>query len=76
MEKAALEWLRGMKKNQRLSTWGQFKLDLRKRFEASKFEDKLWELSRLQQTSSVAIYLNRFDELANEVSLLVAYREK
>lgn len=32
------------------------------------FEDKLQELSHIQQTSSVAAYLERFEELLNDVT--------
>lgn len=67
MEKWVLSWLRGIRKINQISTWAKFKLDIKERFEASNYEDKLPELSRLQQTSSMAQYLNQFEELLNEV---------
>lgn len=58
----------GMCRNNLLSTWDRFKEDLRERFGASVFDDKLEELSRLQQTSSVTNYLEQFEALLNEAS--------
>lgn len=42
--------------------------DLQERFRPSAFDDKLEELSRLQQISTIAEYMTRFEKLLNEVS--------
>lgn len=68
MSKEALGWIRGLKTNGLLTTWERFVEDLKERFGASVFEDKLEELSRLQQTTSVAEYMARFEALLNDVS--------
>lgn len=60
--------MRGLRRNNLLSTWDKFKEDLHERFGGSAFEDKIQELSHIQQTSSVVAYLERFEEILNEVS--------
>lgn len=60
--------MRGLHRNNLLFTWDCFKEDLRERFRGSAFDDKLHELSHIQQTTSVASYLDCFEELLNEVS--------
>lgn len=67
MSKKALSWIRGLRRNNLLTTWEKFTEDLKERFGGSEFEDKLEELSRLQQTSTVAEYMSRFEALLNEV---------
>lgn len=67
MIKEARGWIRGLKRNKMLTTWSRFKIDLMERFGDSPFEDKLEELSRLQQTTTVAEYMARFEVLMNEV---------
>lgn len=67
MSKAALDWFRGMKQNNLISTWSQFKIDVREHFGDSYYVDKLQLLSRLQQNSSVGQYQEEFEQLMNEV---------
>lgn len=67
MTKGALSWMRSLRGNQLLSTWDRFKEDLREQFGGSVFEDRLQELSHIQQTSSVAAYLEKFEEMLNDV---------
>lgn len=67
MIKEARGWIRGLKRNKMLTTWSRFKIDLMERFGDSPFEDKLEELSRLQQTTTVAEYMARFEVLMNEI---------
>lgn len=67
MSKDALAWIRGLRRNKLLTTWGKFREDLTERFGSSAFEDKLEELSRLQQTGTVAAYMAQFEKLLNEV---------
>lgn len=67
MIKEARGWIRGLQRNKMLTTWQKFKDDLIERFGDSPFDDKLEELSRLQQTSTVAEYMGRFESLMNEV---------
>lgn len=61
-------WIRGLRRNNLLTTWDKFKEDLRERFGKTELGDKFQELSHIQQTTSVATYLERFEELLNEVS--------
>lgn len=57
MTKEALAWIRGLRRNKLRSTWPRFVEDLTERFGCSAFDDKLEDLSRLQQTGTVAEYL-------------------
>lgn len=66
MSKEALAWIRGLRQNNLISTWAKFTEDLSERFGSSAFEDKLEELSRLQQTGTVAAYMAQFESLLNE----------
>lgn len=68
MTKGALGWMRGLCRNNLLSTWDKFKEDLRERFGSTNLGDRLQELSHIQQTTSVAAYLEKFEDLLNEVS--------
>lgn len=47
LTKVVLSWMRGLRRNNLLSTWDKFKEDLRERFGASVLDDKLQELSHL-----------------------------
>lgn len=67
MTKEALSWIRGLRRNNLLTTWEKFAEDLKERFGESAFDDKLEELSRLVQTSTMAEYMGRFEALLNEV---------
>lgn len=68
MTREALGWMRGLRQNNLLSTWERFVEDMRERFGGSEFEDKLQELCRIKQITSVANYLEKFEELLNEIS--------
>lgn len=68
MTKAGLSWMRSQRCNNLLTTWTQFKLDLRDRFGTSPYEDCLEKLSRLQQKSSVNEYIGDFEHLLNEIT--------
>lgn len=68
MTKGVLNWMRGIRRNNLLSNWDKFKEDLRERFRGFVIEDKLQELLHIQQTSSVAAYLERFAELLYDVT--------
>lgn len=59
----ALRWIRGLWRNKLLTTWDRFVEDLHERFGVPNFENKLEDLSRLQQSSMVADYLEKFEEL-------------
>lgn len=48
MSKSALGWIHGLKKNNLLMTRPKFMEDMKERFGASSFNDKLEELMRLQ----------------------------
>lgn len=65
MTKAMLGWIRGLIKTNLLSTWVKFKEDMRERLGALTYEDKLKELSHLQQTTIVTKYMIQFEELLN-----------
>lgn len=67
MTKEALAWIRGLCRNKLLSTWARFVEDLTERFGSFAFDDKLEDLSRLQQTGTVAEYMAQFEGLLNEV---------
>lgn len=60
MSKEVLSWIHGMRTNGLLTTWEKFVEDLNERFGSSTFEDKLEELSQLQQTST---WLNTWGDL-------------
>lgn len=68
MTKGALSWMHELRRNNLLSTWDKFKEDIHERFRGSDFDDKLQQLSHIQQTSSITTYLERFEELLNEVT--------
>lgn len=59
--------MRGLRRNNLLSSWEKFKADLREIFGGSMFKDKFQELSHIQQSSTVVVYLERFEELLNDV---------
>lgn len=63
----ALSWIRGLRRNKLLTTWREFVDDLRERFWKAEYENKLEELSRLQQTIMLESYLDKFEDLMNEV---------
>lgn len=63
----ALSWIRGLWCNKLLTTWAWFIDDLQELFGAADFENKLEDLSQLQQSSTMASYLEKFEELFNEV---------
>lgn len=67
MSKEVLAWIRGLRQNKLLSTWEKFTENLNERFGGSAFDDKLEELSRLQQTGTVATYMAQFKSLLNEI---------
>lgn len=62
-----LSWIRGLRRNKLISTWTRFVADLRESFGVAGYVNKLEELSRLQQTSSLVAYLDKFEELLNDV---------
>lgn len=66
--RGALAWIRGLRRNNLLTTWERFKEDMRERFGGNAFEDKLQELCKIRQIASVANYLEKFEELLNEVT--------
>lgn len=45
MSKEALSWIRGLQRNNLLTTWEKFTTDLKERFDVSDYEDKLEELA-------------------------------
>lgn len=47
MTKAALAWMRGLRRKNLLTTWARFRDDLLELFGISAFDDKLEQLSRL-----------------------------
>lgn len=63
----ALAWICGLRRNRLITTWPHHVEDLREQFGIDIFENKLEELTRLQQTTSVANYIDRFEALLNEV---------
>jgi len=67
MTKEALAWIRGLRRNKLISTWPKFTEDLTERFGNSAFDDKLEDLSRLQQTGSVAEDIAKVEGRLNEV---------
>lgn len=67
MQKSALLWLHGLKKYGLVMTWEKFRDDILERFRPSRFNDWLSKISRLQQTTSVASYINHFEELMNDI---------
>lgn len=67
MTGTALAWIWGLRRNRLITTWARLVDDLREWFGTDIFEDKLEELTRLQQTSTVANYIDRFEALLNKV---------
>lgn len=67
MTSKTLSWIRGLRRNKLLTTWSRFVEDLCERFGTANFKDRLEDLSRLQQTSAVVVYLERFEEFLNEI---------
>lgn len=68
MTDKALKWIRGLRRNKLLTTWNQFMEDFRERFGRTEYKNKLEDLSRLQQTSTVEEYLEKFEKLLNDVA--------
>lgn len=68
MKGATLDWIRRLKKNNMLSSWEKLLDELRERFGESEYEDSLAVLTRLQQTSTVAVYIVLFEKILNEIS--------
>lgn len=68
MTRGTLAWMRGLRRSNLLTTWDRFIEDMRERFGGSAFEDKLQELCRIKQITLVASYLEKFEDLLNEVS--------
>lgn len=50
MIEKALSWIRGLRRNKLLTSWPCFMEDLRERFGVALYENKLEDLSRLQET--------------------------
>lgn len=73
----ALSWIRDLRRNNLISTWTRFVVDLWEHFGVADYVNKL-ELSRLQQTSSLTDYLDKFEDWLNDVeeqseSMLITY---
>lgn len=67
MTGTALSWIQGLLRNNLITTWSRLFEDLRERFGSDMFEDKLEDLTRLRQTSTMDEYIYRFEALLNEV---------
>lgn len=68
MAKGAMNWMRGLQRNNLLSSWEKFEEEMGERFGSFVFEDKSQEFSHIQQTSTVEAYLERFEELLSDVT--------
>ncbi|KAG8391057.1 hypothetical protein BUALT_Bualt01G0148300 [Buddleja alternifolia] len=76
MEGRALQWhqLYMKARNSReLPRWEEYVKALQYRFDSLLFEDPMAELMNLRQTGTVRDYLDKFDELLNNVNLNEAY---
>lgn len=68
MEGVVLDSIRRLKKNNMLFSWEKLLEELRERFGESENKDSLVVLTRLQQTSTVAVYIAEFEHILNEIS--------
>ncbi|XP_077225227.1 uncharacterized protein LOC143858459 [Tasmannia lanceolata] len=68
LESPALSWFQWAKANSMLNSWKGFLESIQLRFGPSLYEDHKGALSKLHQTSSVADYQTRFEDLSNKVS--------
>lgn len=68
MEGSALDWIRRLKKNGMLSSWDHLRTEIRERFGESEYEDSLAELTRFQQSSTVANYISEYERRLNDVT--------
>ena len=67
MEGQALAWYQWMHRDSQLSSWQAFLHALHSRFATTPFEDVAGLLCKLQQWSTVSVYLAEFEALANRI---------
>lgn len=68
LDEKALQWFQWFEKAQTLLNWKGFVAGIIARFGPNIFEDAIGELTKLTQTSTVKVYQERFEELANRTS--------
>ncbi|KAF5775135.1 putative nucleotidyltransferase, Ribonuclease H [Helianthus annuus] len=67
---AASDWFDWLQRHHQLTTWDAFVGRIQKRFRTPELEDPEGQLAKLHQTSTVADYRNRFEEISNRTVLL------
>ncbi|KAD5803510.1 hypothetical protein E3N88_14870 [Mikania micrantha] len=65
LDDVASDWFDWMHRQFKLTDWNSFSLALAKRFRSHDLEEPEGQLAKLLQTSSVADYRNRFEEISN-----------
>lgn len=68
LDEKSIHWFQWFEKTQNSLDWKQFTYRLQMRFGPNVFEDAIGELTKLQQHSTVRVYQERFEELANRTS--------
>ncbi|KAG8376563.1 hypothetical protein BUALT_Bualt09G0076400 [Buddleja alternifolia] len=76
LEGKALQWHQNFMRtriDKRMPNWGEYVTALQDRFASFLFEDPTSKLMNLRQTGAVREYLDKFDELLNNVDLNESY---
>ncbi|KAG8386544.1 hypothetical protein BUALT_Bualt03G0159400 [Buddleja alternifolia] len=76
LEGKALQWHQNFmrtRSDKRMPNWGEYVTALQDRFGSFLFEDPMSELMNLRQIGAVKEYLDKFDELLNNVDLNESY---
>lgn len=68
LDEKTIQWFQWFEKAQTVVDWKGFVMGLTTRFGPNVFEDAIGELTKLPQVSTVKIYQERFEELANRTS--------
>ncbi|XP_058217468.1 uncharacterized protein LOC131328550 [Rhododendron vialii] len=68
MEDKAMHWYRWFEKSHTLRTWREFSRVLLLRFGDNVFDDATGQLTKLKQWTSVKLYQEKFEELANKTT--------
>ncbi|XP_022007185.1 uncharacterized protein LOC110906345 [Helianthus annuus] len=70
LDDVASDWYDWLQCHHLLTTWEEFTIALQKRFRSPDLEEPEGQLAKLQQTSTVSEYRNKFEEISNRLILL------
>ncbi|GFY90627.1 hypothetical protein Acr_07g0008240 [Actinidia rufa] len=75
LEGPALSWFKWMHSNGFIDSWKGFLKAINLRFGPSLYEDHISALSKLQQTTSIAIYQTQFEDFSTKAMALARIQE-